>query len=113
MRQYDEAIADLNQLVELPIVSPAVFFNLGNAYMGLKEFEHAKSAYRKVISLVPHDIAARFNLGLALIESNQLKIAVECMEGGLVIDPDNGRIQELLRHTKSRLSVDVDLVSVE
>ncbi|MEA1913086.1 MAG: tetratricopeptide repeat protein [candidate division WOR-3 bacterium] len=50
------------------------FYNLGNTFMGVKQYEEAISAYKKALLLNPNDTRAKRNLEIAkLMSKNQKK----------------------------------------
>jgi len=80
-KQYDQAVASLTKASEVDAMQPAVWANLGDAYMGLAqgktgpEFDATTQkgldAYAKALELKPDDAAAHNNYALALAKAKK------------------------------------------
>jgi Flp pilus assembly protein TadD len=62
LKQFEKAIQDYNQAIELNPKDARVFNNRGTAYADLKQFEKAIQDYNQAIELNPKD-ARVFNSG--------------------------------------------------
>ena len=54
LKQYDEAIALLEQAIEHDRSNPELYYNLGTAYMNTDQFGQALWAFENVVNLVPN-----------------------------------------------------------
>ena len=63
-----EAIRYLSTARQLRPNDPEVYMNLGRAYFGLKQFENASVAYRRVTTLNPKNGEAWYRLGITYLE---------------------------------------------
>ncbi|MCS7337702.1 MAG: tetratricopeptide repeat protein [Verrucomicrobiae bacterium] len=63
--KFDDAIAAYEKLLNAGVVSPAVYFNLGNAYFKSGRLGRAIAAYRAAHTLAPRDPDIRANLRFA------------------------------------------------
>lgn len=74
--EFDVRIATLKASIEAdekPDISK--YLRLGNLYYQTGELGLAKEAYEKILELNPEDVAARENLGTALVEMGDYKYA--------------------------------------
>lgn len=85
--RYEQAAAMYAELLTNGVVSPAVLFNLGNAWFQDGQLGKAIAAYRRARALAPRDAAIRANLHLA---RSRLPPGVASSRGLLI------RVQELL-----------------
>jgi len=72
------------------------YFQLGYAHSGQKNWELARLAYAKAISLDPKMGAAHLNLGLVLLENGPVKEAIEPLRKAAELLPDRAQIKFLL-----------------
>jgi tetratricopeptide (TPR) repeat protein len=96
-KQYDVAITSLTKASENDPTQPAVWANLGDAYMGLAgtktgpEFDDAMgkgiAAYNKSIELKPDDSATHNNYGLALAKAKKYPEAEAELKKAAELDP--------------------------
>jgi tetratricopeptide (TPR) repeat protein len=63
--KFAEAASAYEKLIQTGAVSPAVYFNLGNAYFKAHELGHAIAAYHRAEQLAPRDPDVRANLQFA------------------------------------------------
>jgi len=68
--------------------------------MAMLQFDKASQAYQNVVDHNADDVAMRYNIALANVALKQQDIAIEHLEYGLKIDPDNVRVQQLLSDLK-------------
>jgi tetratricopeptide (TPR) repeat protein len=61
-RQFSNAAAGYEQLIQSGHGSATLYFNLGNAWFKAGQKGHALAAYRQAQQLAPRDPSARFNL---------------------------------------------------
>ncbi len=64
-QQYDSAVNMYQQVLKQGFVSPALYFNLGDAYYRQKDMPSAILYYEKAIKLDPNNEAIHYNLNLA------------------------------------------------
>ena len=64
-QKWEEAIAELDQAIELDPDFASAFVNRGNAYFGLEQYEQAIADYDKAIALDPASAYAYANRGSA------------------------------------------------
>jgi tetratricopeptide (TPR) repeat protein len=62
---YEDAINYYSKIVDAGYESPALYFNLGNAYFKIQEMPSAILYYEKALKLNPNDEDIRFNLQTA------------------------------------------------
>jgi tetratricopeptide (TPR) repeat protein len=74
------------------------YYNLGNAYLQLKDYVRAIGFFRKSISLDPDQRRAYFNLALALTETGRADEAVKELERIAAKDPENRDMLEALAY---------------
>jgi tetratricopeptide (TPR) repeat protein len=60
--KFTDAVAAYNKLVQAGTVSPAIYFNLGNAYFKSGQVGRAIAAFREAENLAPRDPDVRANL---------------------------------------------------
>jgi tetratricopeptide (TPR) repeat protein len=63
-----DAIRYLSMARQLRPSDPEIYMNLGRAYFGLKQFENASAAYRRVTALNARNGEAWYRLGIAYLE---------------------------------------------
>lgn len=64
-KQYTQAIALYNDILEQGLVAPALYYNLGNAYYRTHDYGLAILCYEKALKLSPRDRDIQENLALA------------------------------------------------
>ena len=99
-RNYDQAIAQLEKAAQLGPEQPAVFANLGEAYLKAGRskrgsdaralYEKAIEAHEKTVSLSPDDHTHRVRLGMALAYAGEFQRAEEELRRCAALDPANG-----------------------
>ena len=116
-----DKIAIYQELVQRYPDSGSALFNLGNAYLGLKEFELASKCFRAANDL-DNDASTLCNLGNAFAQMGKLEDAYEAFMKALGIDADFvpalnnagraafelGRKSEALEHLENALRLDPD-----
>ena len=63
--KFPEAAAEYNKLIQTGSISPALYFNLGNAYFKAGQIGRAIGAYRQAEEMSPRDPDIRANLQFA------------------------------------------------
>ena len=102
VRNYDLAIAQLEEAAQLGPQQPVVFANLGKACMesGKKKrgmearalFQKSVEAYERAVALKPEDPGYHNNFGLALAFAGDMQRAEEELSKSAELDPDHGGI---------------------
>ncbi len=90
------------------------YYNLGNSYFKLQQYEQAARTYRKALELDPALNRARFNLVLTLNKLGQPREAQQMLESLLRKDPENQGMLELLAwtlHLQGRSAEALDILS--
>ncbi len=64
-QQYDSAVNMYQQVLKMGLVSPKLYFNLGDAYFRLKDMPSAILYFEKAKKLDPNNEDIRYNLNLA------------------------------------------------
>ncbi len=64
-QQYDSAVNLYQQVLKMGLVSPKLYFNLGDAYFRLKDMPSAILYFEKAKKLDPNNEDIRYNLNLA------------------------------------------------
>jgi len=72
------------------------YYNLGNAYYDLQDYDKSILYYRKAISIDGENKKARYNLAMAYIASGRAADAQGVLEQLIEQDPDNQSLQEAL-----------------
>jgi len=105
LSSYDDTIRILQELLQqYPDHSPS-YNILGNAYMTAGQFDKAIHAYQDYIVREPDDVNMRYNLAMAFMQLNQQNEAIEQLEVGLKINPNNNRVKSLLVGIRSGESI--------
>jgi tetratricopeptide (TPR) repeat protein len=96
-QQYQTAVTDLEKASTIDATQPAVWSNLGDAYLGLAstktgaDFDDATAkgiaAYNKSIELKPDDPATHNNYGLALAKAKKYPEAEAELKKAAELDP--------------------------
>jgi FimV-like protein len=86
--------------IEEKDVAP-VYYNLGNAYMELEEYEKAAEAYLQALSMDDSFAKATFNLAKVYIEKGDITEAIAVLEELLEDDPENAIILSTLAYANT------------
>ncbi|SIQ92912.1 Tetratricopeptide repeat-containing protein [Alkalispirochaeta americana] len=79
------------------------YFNLGNAYFELQDYERSYRYYRRAIELSDNIPAAGFNLARLYLERGEDQKALDILTTLLARDPENTLIREVYGYTLYRL----------
>jgi len=101
--QYEEAIPQLKQVLEMQPGIPIAYMELGTAYTSLKRYDDAIPVLRKVIEMMPEAPLARYEMGLALSETGDWEGALPNFEAASKKSPKSGTIHFSLAATYARL----------
>ena len=69
--------------------NPDAFYNLGNAFAKLGDWDEAIGHYRRALQMAPDQADILNNLGFALAARKQFADAIACFETALKLDPDS------------------------
>ena len=89
-----------------------IYYNLGNAYMELGDYEKASEAFTQAIALDETLSKATFNLAKVYIEQKNYEEAVILLEGFLEDEPENSIILSTLGYVYSLLGDDETAVGI-
>lgn len=78
-----------------------VYYNLGNAYVELGEFEKAAEAYLQALSMDDSFAQATFNLAKVYVEQGETEKAVDVLKELIEKDPENAILLSALAYTKT------------
>ena len=78
------------------------YYNLGNAFYALEEYQQAEDYYLRALELDPEFERAEFNLARALAEQERYSEALALLSELLIEDPDNLRLQEAIAYVQYR-----------
>jgi tetratricopeptide (TPR) repeat protein len=78
--KFVEAAKSYDNLIQVGVVSPALYFNAGNAYFKSGQTGRAIAAYRKAEQLAPRDLDIRANLQFA---RNQVANYIPALPGSM------------------------------
>jgi len=76
------------------------FFNRGNAYRHLKEYDNAISDYSAVLKINPNSYQVFFNRSIAYANIKEYDKAIADIEAVLRVNPNYPRAKELLEEIK-------------
>lgn len=82
----DEALAAVQQAVELAPEMPEAHQGLGRALLRQGEFAQAEAVFRRGLQLAPAFADLHHDLGLALLEQDRLLEALACFEAALRVN---------------------------
>ncbi len=86
-KQYDQAIAVMEQAVALDQTHDVLFANLAQDYDGAKQYDKAVDAYQKAIALSPNDAGYVINLGNELLKAGKTDEANAAFDKAAKMDP--------------------------
>jgi protein O-GlcNAc transferase len=86
---YEEAILNLKKALEINPNIPEAYYNLGNIYAQKKNDQlKAIEFYQKAVALKPGHMLTHFNLGNALLNSQQVELALLEFQEASRLKPD-------------------------
>ena len=95
----DVALARWSRALEIEPANPEALRSVSEFYLRKNEFEKALPVLRSLVSALPQDAPARFNLGLAALKAGREPEAREHLEAFLSLapgDPRAGEVRQLL-----------------
>jgi tetratricopeptide (TPR) repeat protein len=93
-KDYDSAIAEYTEAINLNRNDAAVFNYRGNAYCRKKDYDRAIEDYTKAIKLNPKDAVFFNNRGNAYIEKHDKDRAIADYTEAIRLDPNNAKYKE-------------------
>jgi len=85
--QYQRAIEDYNQTIQLKPDNDQVYNNRGIAYYYLGQHQRAIEDYNQTIQLKPDNDQAYYNKGLAYIDLGQYRLAIDDFNKAISLNP--------------------------
>lgn len=79
------------------------YYNLGNAYVELKNYKEAVKAFEKAIGLNPSLVKATYNLAKIYIEGGEPRKSIEILENLLKTDRENSIVLETLAYAHYKM----------
>ncbi len=80
--------------------SALILTDIGDCYFNMKNLDMAIKYYKKAIEKNKYYITPYYNLGGCYYIKKDLKNAIKIWESGLKIDPENKKLQEILKKVK-------------
>lgn len=84
--RFQKAVQLAQPWAQPPQEQPAALQILGAAQAGLKQFDDAEAALRRLLELTPNDAGARVNLGHVQLERGHAQAAVQSFDQALALD---------------------------
>ncbi|MBN8956477.1 MAG: tetratricopeptide repeat protein [Rhizobiales bacterium] len=94
--QYDKALPELQQAVELDKQSIPAQVALGNAYRGLKRYDDALDTFRAAKKIDRYVVSPHIASALTRVETGQIDMAVDELNHVIELEPQNLRAKILL-----------------
>ncbi|MGH7492007.1 MAG: tetratricopeptide repeat protein [bacterium] len=91
-----EALAVLQQAIELAPEMPEAYRGLGHAFLRQADLGRAEEMFRRGLELAPEFADLHHDLGLALLEQDRLLEALPCFEAALHVNPGFAQAHLLL-----------------
>ena len=88
---YDQALQDYNDAIDTIKVDPTLFFEVGNIYASIRDFNNALEAYGRAIDLKPSFVEALINRCYLHNLKMESDAAIEDCQKVIKLDPN--RIQ--------------------
>jgi arylsulfatase A-like enzyme/Tfp pilus assembly protein PilF len=100
---YDQAIADLRDLVTREPDTPGVYYDLGSALVHEGRYEDAVPFLRTAAARWPDDASPHYELGLALGDLGDLEEALKEMQAAVVCRPSSANLHFLVAELRARM----------
>ena len=88
-QEYDLALADYNQVIELDPSNEKAFINRGLIYQSQGKDEDAIADYNKAIQINPNNFASYRNRGVLYFEQSQYELAKADWDKAIAINPED------------------------
>ena len=93
---YQLAVQEFEEILKHDWESPELYYNLGNAYFGLHQFQEARVAFEKSANLGLNFISLHWKLFEIHKKKRRIKDAIRELTFILDIDPTNAKAQAKL-----------------
>jgi tetratricopeptide (TPR) repeat protein len=90
--RYDEAIAELREVVRLEPDIDSGYLQLGRALVHVRQYQEALPVLRTAAEKNPKSGMAHYELGLALIKTGQWEAALPEMQAAVVCTPNSAQL---------------------
>lgn len=90
--RYDEAIAELREVVRLEPDIDSGYLQLGRALVHVRQYQEALPVLRTAAEKNPKSGMAHYELGLALIKTGQWEAALPEMQAAVVCNPNSAQL---------------------
>jgi tetratricopeptide (TPR) repeat protein len=91
-KQYDQAIAVMEQAVALDQTKDILYANLADDYSNAKQYDKAADAYNKAIALKPTNAGYVINLGTVLSKEGKIDEANAAFSKAATMDPTQAKM---------------------
>jgi len=91
-KQYDQAIAVMEQAVALDQTKDILYANLADDYANAKQYDKAADAYNKAIALKPNNAGYVINLGTVLSKEGKIDEANAAFTKAATMDPTQAKM---------------------
>lgn len=81
--RHQAAIVEYLEAIKLAPLQPGLHEELGTQYRSLGKMDEADAAFRRELELDPHNVLARYKLGVLQVEKNDPKEAKKLIEAAL------------------------------
>ncbi len=98
--EYDKAIQEYQNIIQISEPDSDLYVNLGAAYQAKDNNEQAVSAYKKAIEINDSNATAYYYLGTAYFGQEDFEKALKAYQKALAIDPDDKNIKQAIDSSK-------------
>ena len=84
---YQDAVKSYTQAVKLKKDYAEAYYNLGDAYLQLKQYKQAFEAYKQAVKHQPNSSIAYNNMGTAYFKLREHQKAIEAYKEAIRLDP--------------------------
>ncbi|MGN6592234.1 MAG: tetratricopeptide repeat protein [Terriglobales bacterium] len=91
-KQYDKAIAVMEQAVTIDKTHDVLFANLGEDYANAKQYDKAAAAYQQAITIKPTIANYYINMGTALAKAGKMDDANAAFDKASKLDPTQSKL---------------------
>ncbi len=94
--EYDKAIKEYQNIIQISESDSDLYVNLGAAYQANNDVENAISAYNKAIEINDSNSTAYYYLGTAYFGREDFEKALKAYQKALAINPDDENIKQAI-----------------
>ena len=105
---YTDAIYEYLEAIKLAPAQPGLHEELGSVYRNANKMDEAEAAFQRELEIDPHNVLARYKLGVLVMEKGDGPRARELIDGALKEKPgllhadyNLGRVEKLLGNDSS------------